>query len=47
LRKNFQIFDFHLNDYDMRQLIQYSYQKQARSGWDPTNNDWKQFGPVY
>ena len=47
LRENFQIFDFSLSNNDMRQLTQYGYQQQTRSGWDPTNNDWNQFGPVY
>jgi diketogulonate reductase-like aldo/keto reductase len=47
LRENFQIFNFHLNNNDMQQLTQYGYQKQSRSGWDPTHNDWNQFGPVY
>jgi diketogulonate reductase-like aldo/keto reductase len=47
LRENFQIFDFRLSRNDMQQLTQYGYQKQARSGWDPTHNDWNEFGPVY
>jgi diketogulonate reductase-like aldo/keto reductase len=47
LTENFQIFDFNLSNNDMQQLTQYGYQSQSRSGWDPTTNDWNQFGPVY
>jgi diketogulonate reductase-like aldo/keto reductase len=47
LRENFQVFDFRLSNSDMQQLTQYGYQREARSGWDPTNNDWNQFGPIY
>jgi diketogulonate reductase-like aldo/keto reductase len=47
LRENFQIFDFYLSPSDMQQLTQYGYQRQAHSGWDPTVNDWNEFGPVY
>lgn len=47
LRENFQIFDFHLSPMDMRNLTQYGYHQQTHSGWDPTNNDWNQFGPAY
>jgi diketogulonate reductase-like aldo/keto reductase len=47
LRENLQVFDFRLSNNDMRQLTEYGYQQEARSGWNPTNNDWNQFGPVY
>ena len=47
LRENLQVFNFHLSRNDMRQLTEYGYQQEVRSGWDPTNNDWNQFGPVY
>ena len=47
LRENFRVFDFRLSNSDMRQLTEYGYQQEARSSWDPTTNDWKQFGPVY
>jgi diketogulonate reductase-like aldo/keto reductase len=47
LRENFRIFDFRLSNSDMQQLTQYGYQREARSGWDPTQNDWNEFGPIY
>lgn len=47
LRENFSVFNFRLSNNDMRQLTEYGYQQEARSGWDPTNNDWKEFGPIY
>lgn len=47
LRENFGVFNFRLSNNDMRQLTEYGYQQEARSGWDPTNNDWKEFGPIY
>jgi diketogulonate reductase-like aldo/keto reductase len=47
LRENFQIFDFRLSNNDMQQLTEYGYQQESRSGWNPTNNDWNQFGPIY
>jgi len=47
LRENFRIFDFRLSNNDMQQLTQYGYQREARSGWDPTQNDWNEFGPIY
>lgn len=46
LRENAQIFDFQLSRNDMQQLTNYGYRQQARSGWNPTNNDWNQFGPT-
>lgn len=47
LRENLDVFNFRLSNNDMRQLTEYGYQQEARSGWDPTNNDWKEFGPIY
>jgi diketogulonate reductase-like aldo/keto reductase len=47
LRENIHVFDFRLSNNDMRQLTDYGYQQEARSGWNPTNNDWNQFGPIY
>ena len=46
LRENFQVFDFRLSGGDLQQLTDYGHQREARSGWDPTSNDWNQFGPV-
>ena len=47
LRENLQVFNFRLSSRDMQQLTDYGHQREARSGWDPTSNDWTQFGPVY
>lgn len=46
LRENIRVFDFQLSRRDMQRLTDYGYQREARSGWDPTVNDWHEFGPV-
>lgn len=47
LRENIQVFHFRLSNSDVQQLTEYDYQRQTRSGWDPTHNDWNEFDPIY
>ncbi|CAF1405944.1 unnamed protein product [Didymodactylos carnosus] len=47
LEENLNIFDFHLSDKDMARLSEYGRARSRGTGWDPTQNDWSQFGPVY
>lgn len=47
LKENFDIFDFQLSSKDFQRLTDYGFEREMRSGWNPTVNDWRQFGPVF
>lgn len=46
LRENIDVFDFSINDEDMKILTEHGRQNQQKTGWDPTQNGTEQFGPI-
>lgn len=47
LIENLHVFNFDLSRRDMQRLTFYGSQNPRHSGWNPTDNNWRAFGPVY